>query len=228
MSRQNKCKQCGKKFKNISLHWASNKNCDYRPLTNRQKEISKGMLMGDAYINIQSGANGMLRAKMINKNFLQWLDKELEPFSSNLETYMTAQESFDSASERFENSVTSVDNYSEIYEYRSCRHPYFTELRDWYKDGKKRFPENIELTPLSAKILMCCDGRVSHKNGKRVNIYSVNEKDRPEYLKSLLDQFNPVWVESSSSIRIGASDYDEFFEWVGQPLPGFEYKWGDQ
>jgi hypothetical protein len=224
MSRQ-KCRQCEKEFKSISQHWSASKECDYRNLTKRQKEICKGMLMGDAYINIQKGSNGMLRAKMITEEFLQWLYDELNPFSSNLESYMSPKESFNDTASRFENSVTKVGNYSEIFEYRTCRHPYFTEMRGWYSGGKKSFPDNLELTPLSAKVWLCCDGSVSHTNGKRINIYSSNESDRPEYLKSLLDEFNPTWIESSSCLRINASNYNGFFDWIGNPLPGFEYKW---
>lgn len=166
----------------------------------------------------------MLRTKMINKEFLDWLYNELGFFSSNLELYMSAYESYEDASKRFPNDVTTVENYSDIYEYRTIRHPYFTKLDEWYSSGKKRFPEDLELTPLIAKVWYVCDG--SYNN--RVCIYAKNESDRSNFLINLFDVADARWQSASNCIRFTRSGSDEILEWMGEPLPGFEYKWGNK
>ncbi len=221
MSKQ-QCPNCKKEFISVGSHYSQSK-CGYPDISDRQEEVCIGMLMGDAYINEHSDSgNSMLRTKMINKEFLDWLSDELLEISSNLELVMTASESFDDASSRFENSVTCSDNYSDIYEYRTIRHPYFNELREWYSCGKKRFPDNLELTPLIAKLWYVCDGSWDN----RVSIYSDNESSRPEYLKSLFKNWDVKWQDSSNAIRFTRSDSDDFLSWIGEPVPGFEYKWG--
>lgn len=221
MSRQ-MCKLCDEEFEQIANHWRQS-SCGYPSPTSRQKQILTGMLLGDAYINEHSGSgNCLMRAKMVNIEFLEWLHSEISELSANLSVYMTQEESFVDAKKRLPNEVTSLENYSEIYEYRTVRHPYFNQLRQWYSSGEKRFPENLSLTDTTAKVWYCCDGSWD----ERISIYAKNENDRVDYLKSLFPVGEPRWQSESNCIRFTREDSKDVLDWMGEPLPGFEYKWG--
>jgi hypothetical protein len=51
------------------------------------------------------------------------------------------------------------ERYHDTYIIWTRTHPYFEDLRErWYPDGDKQFPDDLELTPLRAKLWYLCDG----------------------------------------------------------------------
>ena len=61
-----KCYSCGNKYGQIALHWNGEK-CDWPEFSDKQIELMKGLLLGDA--DIKEGTNGSIfRFRMTNKN----------------------------------------------------------------------------------------------------------------------------------------------------------------
>ena len=41
------CDQCGEDYRSLSQHWSLSQTCDYRSLSDHQREIVRGLLLGD-------------------------------------------------------------------------------------------------------------------------------------------------------------------------------------
>ena len=79
------------------------------------------------------------------------------------------------------------------------------------------------------KIWYVCDGYLNTANPKpRVRISSVNESDRIDEIAEWITEETGIEVNTSKNrerILFNTRRTQEFFEYVGEPLPGFEYKW---
>jgi len=228
-----KCPDCGNEYKSVTQHLALS-DCDYVKLNNRQKDIIIGTLMGDASILLADDCkNGQYKMKMKTKPYLMWLEKQFPESVIGIGTTFFAE----SAEESYENSDSlpyggkvNKENYSDLYQLCSKRHPFFTKLRKkWYIDDEKKFPNNLELTPTRLKHWYVTDGSVRDrsKNTYRVTLHSVNEEHRPEYIEQL---FDGIGLECSydgyGNFRLSHESSRMFFDVIGkEPLPGFSYKW---
>lgn len=195
------CADCGGKFEHLGKH-TSQSSCNLPSLTDRQKEIVTGVLMGDGTIT-EGSNNCEFAVGMVTEDFIYWLQEQLSPFSSNV-------------------MVKETEN-KDIYRLTTTPHKEFTELRSWYDSGQKKFPNKLELTPLILKMWYVTDG--GRSNGYP-RITSINESDRPNYLLSLFDglPFGVTW-DGTKDIQINSNDVDSFYNYIGEPVPGFKYKW---
>lgn len=219
------CPECGDKFKQVGYHWGGSE-CSKPTLDIRQKEISIGLLMGDAWVEKSSG-KGRLRIEMTNKRFIDWLNNEFGIIVSNLSIKNTASE----AAEKNKSHGYDVneENYNTSWILSTRTLNYFSELRKWYETGVKRFPEDLELKPLILKVWYCCDG--SFVDGRYPVIYSANENDRRQKVINILKRkgFSPSFTDGAGgTIQFKSSETENFFKYIGQPLPGFEYKWPEE
>lgn len=169
--------------------------------------------MGDATIERGSG-NSCLSLRGISKEFIKWVWDELGHLAS-----------------RFQKSEGATKQIGKpVWEVRTRSHPELKEFENWYGYDGKMFPIDLELTPLITKVWYCCDGNLNFqswdgKNYPRCSIGVSNEEDRENYLKTLFDKIGFEIYLSSPSLFISSSQTEEFLEWMGEPLPGFEYKW---
>jgi len=131
------CEECGGSFDHLGKH-TSNSNCNLPELTNRQQRIVTGVLMGDGTITKKSSGTCEFAVGMVTERFIQWLQSELQPFSSKL-------------------MVKETEN-KDIYRLTTTPHEKFSELRGWYSSGQKRFPNDLELDPLILKMWYVTDG----------------------------------------------------------------------
>lgn len=200
-----KCDNCNREFTYIGNHWGSSGECGYPSISERQWEILTGFIMGDGCCQRQH-SNPDIRTTMSNPEFLQWLDSEITPLSRGFEL-------------RYEH-----EDKKNLYVWSTLCHPEFERFRNWYATGRKRFPSNLTLTPLIAKVWYCCDGSLS--NVGEVRFYSENEKDRSEFIKRLFtsQSFSPP-MQSGKMFRFRVDESEKLLDWMGEPLPGFEYKW---
>lgn len=177
-------------------------------------EIFQGLLMGDACI--ETGGKGHLALSLANEEFLNWLDGELGSLSNGVSIHMKPK---NVNKRRSENEIKTRKT---IYRLRTPNRDRFKNMRDrWYQDGKKVFPEDLNLTPTKAKYWYICDGSTRC-------ICSENESHRPEYLLSLFEPtpITPKWTESGGSrVYFEGDEYYKFLDWIGESTPGFEYKW---
>jgi hypothetical protein len=124
------------------------------------------------------------------------------------------------------NAVT--ENYHDVHTVWSRTNPYFDDTRTrWYTEEGKRFPENLSLTPTLAKFWYASDGYldVGRWGRPRVEIKSRNERTRADFLVNLFEEhgFSPQYRRHE--LRFTCDDTERLIEWMGDPVPGFEYKW---
>ena len=74
-----KCDVCGSEFAHVSKHWR-NSDCGYPNLTNYQREVIIGLLMGDGYVSHEDDNKmPLMQVGMVTKKFLEYLDSKVFP-----------------------------------------------------------------------------------------------------------------------------------------------------
>lgn len=204
----------------LGQHWARS-SCDYPELTPYQKEVITGILMGDASVNFGT-KNPLIQISVIEEEYLVYLDSIFGILSTGVSE---------------ENRDTSSGNT--IYRLNTRTLPDIYEFSQWYSSGKKVWPEDIELTPTVLKHLYVCDGNLdTHGNAKRIRIGMSNERENKEKVESMFSSAGFTvdrWDERERQIggfRCSAvfnkNQTEKMLEYMGKPIPGFSYKWGEK
>jgi hypothetical protein len=225
------CHSCGKQMVYLAKHWQGKKyDCGFPAISQRQEEIIRGLILGDGSLSFGNSLP-YLQMNLTNEDFLLWLRGEFEEIGGKYNLVKTAEEVADESRESGWNKDCDVEDCNDVYQFRTSIHPHFKKYESWYSGSKKRFPNNLNLTSLESKVWYCCDGDLkngttnSHKPIARIT--SRNEADNPSKLLKIFQKhnFNPYWEEQSSKICFTVDETVKFLEWLGEPLPGFEYKW---
>jgi len=196
-------------------------------ITDYQKDIMEGLLMGDAWINRPEGKNPHLSIEMVNNQFLSWVENILDDVVSSFRMRATAEELVEK--NKSYGYTVNEENYNDVWVLETNRLEYFDELGEWYSSGEKRYPDDLELNPVKLKIWYCCDG--SLVRGGYPVIYSSDQSDVRESVLSLFDDIdvNPTFTDGGGgTIRFNRGDVDDFFNYVGDHPPGFAYKWPEK
>lgn len=199
------CPKCGEKHEEnrIGYHWSM--RCDPPSLDHRQEQIVTGLMMGDA----SATSNQQVVCGMTTEEFLEWVDDEMGLVSTGCRFYRSAEEV----------PMATKD----IYRLTLRNIPDIQKFSYWYDSGQKRFPEDLELTPLIAKVWYACDGSLLGGQEGYPSFGVTNELDRSEFLIALMDGIGFESTVTGQSLMI--YETEEFLDWMGDPVPGFEYKW---
>jgi hypothetical protein len=232
------CPECGDEYKNLGNHWHHSPS--HRPeLTQKQIEITTGLLMGDGSVSVH-GKNCRLQTAMISPNYLKYLNNMFGCLGLGVELSESAAKSAKNNRDTGFSPDAKEENYSDVYYWYTRLHPKFNEFREWYSSGEKVWPENIELTPTVLKHWYCSDG--SHDNtttNNRIRIAMSNEIKNTEKVSQyftnlgLPEPSNYDFSErKDGSKRCVAQwtveDSHTLWKYMGEPLPDFEYKWPEQ
>ena len=212
------CPSCGNNYEALGSHFNAKPN--HEPsLSNRQREILVGLLMGDGSVY-----SNIMIVRMANEDYLEHISRKSEWLFKGVKLWMTAEESLQAAnSGGLEQEVKTAQD---MYRLETVAHSEVGYMNDWYRGGKKRFPEDLELTPTIAKHWYCGDGGLMWGKGKPlVQFSSRNESKKVEMLESLFEDVGFDASFSKKSLRIPSGQSKEFLEWMGEAPPGFEYKW---
>lgn len=222
------CPSCNNEFERLGLHWWHG-TCPYPELTRIQRELVEGLLMGDGSIPAPSGGdNCIFHVPMINRRFLQWYDTQMGVLTTGVKRKKTASQLASNNRRTGFSPNANAENYHDMYTVWSRTNPYFDETRQrWYMDGSKRFPNDLELTPTLTKLWYASDGYldVGRWGRPRIEIKCRNEHERAAFLIQLFEEagFSPVFRRHE--LRFTCDDTERLVKWMGDPLPGFEYKW---
>lgn len=213
----------------LGSHYGSSP--DHRPaLSDEQHDIITGLLMGDGHIN-RSKKTPNLRAEMINKEYLQYLDNKFPHISLGVTKSRTSSQQAKNHRDSGFNTDASSDTYSDCYWWETMAHQELFEYADWYESGEKTFPDNIEISPTILKHWYVCDGGL---NDGSIRIYLHNERNNKDKIQRYFDSVckdNIAWSEvdrgnrSHTSINFTRRDTDHLLSYMEGPLPGFSRKW---
>jgi len=221
------CPNCGKDYKRIAAHFQHNPS--HRPkLSEQQHEIITGVLMADGHIEETSTGTYRLKVNSINKQYLEHLSDKFGIFSNDIYLNESAQASKERTLSRggFGNSV----DFNDVWAWQTTSIPELSKYRNWY-DGKKVWPTNINITPTVLRHLYVGDGCWESSNS-RIRIAMNNERGNEEKVESYFEVANlpvPKWntTEKSHAAYWSATESEELLNYIGEPIAGFKYKWGN-
>jgi len=229
------CTQCGNEYQRIGQHWSLSSDCSHPSFTDHQREVITGLLMGDGCIHKAKNGNPYLVCSMISENYLQHIDDQFGVFGNVVSLKMTAAESAEHVRETGFDQNADADDYQDLYRWRSIRHPELQEFADWYASGKKVWPESIELTPTVLKHWYCGDGNWNNSGTNNyIRIAMANEVNNTDKVNQLFENAglpSPSNYDISENNCIAEFTVDksrELWQYMGEPLPDFEYKWPEQ
>lgn len=210
------CSSCDGKFVKLGVH-LSRSDCQHPTLSQKQREIITGVMMGDGSA-VQRGKYPNIQVGMINKEYLHHLDEMFDFYGLGVVDHTTPDN----------------ESHSKSYMWKTRTSPEFIEYRDWYGNGGKEFPESIRLTPLVLRHWYVCDG--TYRNGSTkdyVKISVVNKRKNKGKIETYLSDLGievSNWTETKNTcaFTLSKSMTEHFFDVIGSPPPGFEYKWPDR
>jgi len=228
------CEQCGREFKQIGVHWYLSE-CSHPPLTDRQREITVGLLMGDGCLG-RCNKNPFLTCGMISPNYLEYLDEQFEILGTGVSLKETAEARAKQNRDSGFSPDAKAKNYSDVYQWQTRSHPELHEF-NWYTTGEKVWPETIDLTPTVLNHWFSGDGHWDNSGShNRIRITLSNEVENQEKVDKIFENSGlPSPSNYSISKREDGSrtcnaeftveQSKELWQYMGDPLPDFEYKW---
>jgi len=216
------CFQCGNEYKRISQHWSLS-DCSEPELSEKKLEIIKGLLMGDATL-ANRNKTPYVQCTMTNRKYLEHLSNIFKA-SSDITKNKTAKQSAEEDRNSGFNPKAEKSSYKDVYRWATITRNEYERFSNWYTSEGKKFPKNLNLTPLCLKHWYVCDGGIGWSSPwPSVEFYSKNELHRIEHW---VERFNDLGFEcrkSSEGFRIPHGELDDFFDWLGSVPSGFEYK----
>jgi hypothetical protein len=199
-----KCPECGEEFKKLGSHWVW--KTEHRPKIKKlSMEILKGLVMGDGCVrNRDSEKPRVTVVNFTNKEYLHYL-KSVQP--------------------SIWGEITKMKDHG--YRISSVAHPSFTELSDWYDGSDKIWPETVEVTKTVLKHLYVTDGNLdTNRKSPVVRISASNQSENEEnFINAVGREEIPEPRYSEPNFYWSVDETKDFFNYIGEPVPGFEYKW---
>lgn len=216
------CHDCGNEYVAIGRHWAAS-DCDYQKPTEKQLDILTGSVMGDGTVCREY--NSSVQIIMKSPNYLEYLDNQFPVLGTGVRLYMTASELAEDVRERNFADVVNDENYSDQYIWKTRNNPYLNPLAEWYSSGEKVFPDDIELTPTVLKHWYCGDGM--YKDESYIRLAMANEMHNKGKIERMFERVGLPRPNSWDEHRAvwNVNETDELFDYMGESLPDFEYKW---
>lgn len=235
------CPKCGNRYKNLGQHWEMSSKCSHPSFTQHQKEVITGLMMGDATID-RGNKNPLIKCEMVSPNYLEHIDNVFGPIGTYVSLSHTAEESAKRSRDSGFDPNARGQNYSDVYIWRSRTHPDLQQWANWYSTGEKVWPKDIELTPTVLKHWYCGDGCWSNSGTKNhMKISTDNEAKNVEKINSIFENSNlPSNLTYNINkrknndntlkcdIEFTVEQSKELWEYMGEPLPDFEYKWPNE
>jgi len=227
------CPDCENEYQRIGQHWSLG-SCQYPELSGEQEEILVGLMMGDGTLARSQKGTPRIQANMTNVDYLNHIDSKFPNLSAGVTQVYTAEENALRDRESGFNPDASADDYSDTYRWSTVTADTFDMFTDWYQNGDKLWPER-PFTETSLKHLYCCDG-YRHDSGSHNNITIAmnNESDNTDKIDRMFEDAGlptPSWQvyekngRTDVTARFTKADSRLLWDYMGEPLPGFDYKW---
>lgn len=218
-----KCPTCGGYFKSVSCHWSRSQKCDYPPLSDKQIEIIEGCILGDGGLSRQESRTCYLLVGNQKIDFLKWIYDQLGWLSSSISLHSKEGSEFISPA-----TGKEYTSNNDLYQLRTIAHPQLSKWEEWY-DSDKRGKE-IKLpflfTPTTIKLWYAGDGsRNLHGGGDYIKIFMSLSNEVLERIADVFRDWGFPCKTGSNRIRFQKKSSKKLLDWMGDPIPGYEYKW---
>jgi hypothetical protein len=231
-----RCPNCNGKYKMLAAHWSRSSDCEEPSLTDRQNEIATGIFMGDGSM-VGPESSRQFKVYMNNKKFLEWFDNEMAVFTTGVKKGQTPEYQARMKEKHDSGRGFSFDaeDYQQQWFVSGRTVSDLQKFDDWYSGsgGKKVYPDDLELTPLIAKMWYVTDGWLDTTDNDfgYVSISCYNEighNDGGKNIRSLFEDQGFTVHTNETDVFMYKNESEKFFNWVGSPPAGFEYKWPDK
>jgi hypothetical protein len=175
----------------------------------------KGLLFGDGCSPYKNNQSGNIIVASIFRPYLEYLDCMYRPLTSGVRKH-DGQDCFVLT---FRTSSQVKEISEEIYS----------------KNGEKDLPN---LTPKFLLGWYCSDGSLKYSRSRfrELSIHSCDEKTIENFSETqIFDKFNFYTYKTTTSSgyrtsdsiqgRVSTTNAEEFLDYIGEPMPCFEYKW---
>jgi hypothetical protein len=215
------CHNCSDEYVSIGGHWSKSSTCSHPELTDVQKDVATGLILGDG-TTTRNYENSVIQVKMVTPTYLNYLSDLFGPIGLSVKLHKTGNEQ----AKMNRDSGFSVDangeNYRDVYRWMTRAHPYFNKYDEWYDSGRKVFPDDVTITPSLLKTWYVCDGDIRDDGILRI---SSAEQDLDKISLWFEGSELPVPRNSGHRIYWSVQDSKKVLEYMGSPPPDFEYKW---
>lgn len=204
------CPNCGEEYKNLPVHWNS---CGFPDITDRQIEVLRGSIMGDADLQAREGKNPIMRVSNTNLEYLEYLDSVLGVFSNGVRLQKKKH--------------SGIIEEKNVYRLNTKAHPRLEQF-NWYSSGEKRFPQDLTIDLETLKHWYCQDGGLKWNREAGLcyaQIHSKNESDRLDWLSEKLQGLGFDTNPHTYDLSFTRKDTEKLIDSLGEPPDGMEYKW---
>lgn len=192
------CSQCTRQFQTLARHWSENQQCEFRSLSDHQREIVRGLLLGDG--SLESNDLTYLRCGSKRRAHAEWLAEELGWLARGV----------------------TVDA-GDTYRLRTMSHPNLGRYWTWTEAPSTGY----SLTPTAARVWYACDGTISFAGASDVPqiTFAASSDAKREAVAQLLSQrgFEPLTWDRR--VALPREQTKPWLNWIDDPAPGSEYKW---
>lgn len=195
------CPDCGESFQKLGKHLTG--GCS----VSVDREMVDALIVGDGTMDNGGSGNYRLTFTTVNERYADVVAEMLGPL------YQTTK-----------SSRHEVEDRQILYSVRSiCCDEMTEQYERWYPDGSRRIPDDFEITPMVMNHWYCSDGHLKTENkNPRLSIGCSYEQDRRSFVEGLFP-FPTSYV--GYEICFPTAITDEIVDYMGDPIPGFEYKW---
>lgn len=200
--------------KSEAHHLARGNHCD---LSLEAIEWINGELLGDGCLRSQSKYSANITYTSKYPEYLKYVRDTLNSFG------------IEQAGKIVEEYSKNFDCYTYHYNSR-CYAELYSIYKQWYPEGKKIIPRDIEITPLTLRQHYIGDGTLRHQENRNPFIklctYGFPIIDVKYFLKKLTKLGIKATINARNAIRISSCSTKDFLDYIGEcPVKCYKYKW---
>ena len=168
------------------------------PLSHHQREIVRGLLLGDG--SLEANDLAYLRCASKRLEHLQWVSAEVD--------WLARGVTYDS---------------SDTYRLQTMSHPNLGRYWTWREAPSTGY----SLTPIAARVWDACDGTLSFSGASNVPqvVFTATADAKRAPITQLLAQRGFQPMEWERRVALPCEKTKPWLEWLGKPASGIEYKW---
>ncbi len=221
--RRGDCPTCEGEYQRLATHWTG--SCDPPPLSQSQRELVAGLLLGDGFVG-GSGENKHFQLSTRWRPFARWAFDELDWLSMKVVRRDFLDEHHPPPAQR--------------YIVRTHAHSDLLAFREWYPDDHNETARRIQhpapevlpsgrLTPRMGRAWHATAGSLAWSNPKyattRQASFSARDDDRAARVTALLESVGLEPTRVEKRVQLPPKQTTAWLDWIGDPIPGVEYKW---
>ena len=177
------------------------------------------MLLGDGFL-MDHRKNPKLEVEMTNKTFIEWLKEELGYICTGTVSVNDSEGT----------GVCEGFNVKKSYTIWTHSLESLRKYRNWLDDIWTEGGESLETTPLKLKLWYVSNGNINR--GGRGGCHAQINTGRVKSDNQLENVFDSIGMEFTRAkwgnrLNFTVSESQKLWDYMGDPLPGFEYKWPD-